>query len=111
MSAQLLASFIEREMKLGGAADVTLNRQQWQLVLAALRAQGWISVQERLPGLGEQVLIWPMVKSGNIYGSPIGYYNEYGIGKESHRGFKCFGDFIEVTHWQPLPAPPNERAK
>lgn len=47
MNAELLASFIEHEMKLGGAADVTLNRQQWQLVLAALRAQGWISVQER----------------------------------------------------------------
>lgn len=88
----------------------------WRLIADAIDAcarpealcSGWIACAERLPELGAQVLIWPYAKSGNKYDSPVGYYDEYGVlKKDRRREFKCFGEFIKVTHWQPLPSFPS----
>lgn len=74
----------------------------------------WISVKDRLPRTGEAVLV---VWSGTV--QSIAY-------KRTGRGFGCSDGYewetacsvdgdeaipdAEVTHWMPLPAPPEVRA-
>lgn len=71
--------------------------------LAALREQaGWIPVSEKLPENKKAVLIWcPMYK--NIYTAYL---------DPSDNTWQHFGSHLHscsnVTHWMPLPAPPQE---
>ena len=57
----------------------------------------WISVSDRLPELGKEVLICTKAKNGsrNI---DKGYWYHLGF---VHRGK------AEVTHWMPMPEPPK----
>ena len=74
-------------------------------------SSGWISVKDRLPEEGQDVLVW--------------YHNSYDVAclqkvkpvKLQPPQFNniemfewCFYDFedVDVTYWQPLPAPPKE---
>lgn len=115
MSTQLLADELERlyakrhdlledddVMELNLQAEIgALISENVPSVLAALRAQGWISVQERLPAAEvEQILCYS--KAGIQYCL---------TGQELHSQLHYAGDACNWTHWQPLPAPPNERAK
>lgn len=71
----------------------------------------WISCEDKLPGRYETVLI--VVLSHNGYGDPVYYVT---IGSYHHVGHKwlSFTGSIHpserVTHWMPLPNPPELRA-
>ena len=63
----------------------------------------WISVEERLPEGHMQVLMWSakwgIAEAGSYYNSRFWVYNELGDGYVVDR----------ITHWIPLPAPPDRR--
>ena len=62
-----------------------------------LKRGGWISVKERLPAVGETVLIY------------YRHHDQQSIvtARFVNGGFIGFWD-ADVTHWQPLPEPPKE---
>lgn len=83
-------------------------------------APGWISVKDRLPEHGEQVLLiaygW---KDTTVYLGRLEHMNPEiswltGItSKESEWCIQGWSYLKEplVTHWMPLPEPPKEKAK
>ena len=58
----------------------------------------WISVKDRLPDKS------PMVLAMCTDGYELAYYGMYGQGWTNTLGT----EHLNVTHWQPLPAPPKE---
>ena len=67
----------------------------------------WISVDDRLPEDGEEVIIL-------CYGSEPkgGYYideytNHIYWSRGDSDGERCY-DFTDITHWMPLPEPPHD---
>jgi len=67
-------------------------------------AMEWISVEERLPEEGQNVLFY-----FEVTGVEVGHYtliNDVHYGKGNQ--FYNKGGFLtdDVTHWMPLPAPP-----
>jgi hypothetical protein len=75
-----------------------------------VRRDGWISVEERLPEVGERVLV---LVPQNVR-TPV-QIDEWAIQREFPLSFStasvptgpgwCDHEFSEVSHWQPLPAP------
>jgi hypothetical protein len=67
------------------------------------RAAGWVSVEERLPEPCKRVLVW----GNTIY---IGHIS-IDITPNSNKYVWYMGDYINmcVTHWMPLPEPPEVR--
>ncbi|QPI08302.1 DUF551 domain-containing protein [Stutzerimonas stutzeri] len=77
----------------------------------------WISVEERLPELGETVLVW--VEAERYMEDEHGQYrmdaSEVDLGETQNNGGELFldhysgpfGDSECVTHWMPLPPPPS----
>jgi hypothetical protein len=67
----------------------------------------WISVNDRLPEIGQFVLCYrPLAKETNdpIYDVRVFDGNE----RTSPQGIKhCFDMWCHPSHWMPLPAPPN----
>lgn len=82
-----------------------------EAVKSAPVASGWVSVDERLPGFDEEVLIFPpptdYIVTGhyaNHAGVTWWFYSDY----EPRCGHVDYGLGTErVTHWMPLPAPPG----
>lgn len=73
-----------------------------QLEAAQLK---WISVEERLPNVGEKVMVCG-VKNGMQVGAFRGISR---LGKNRKWLWKK-DTILEVTHWMPLPEPPKEDA-
>ena len=72
----------------------------------------WISVKERLPEYQERVLVHEEVKpEWENLSVTIGYLNTTTKGK-SFETNEWYSDnnyqSIDVTHWMPLPEPPNK---
>lgn len=72
--------------------------------LRARMANEWVSVEERSPKLRENVLVcaywhehWGVYMGWN---SGHGWYVSCGLGQRSD---------VKVSHWMPLPAPPDRR--
>lgn len=66
----------------------------------------WISVEERLP-IGRDALLLIDVGAGNPPHQVVGYWNR--LTKSWMIG--CVREYdLPVTHWQPLPEPPNAAA-
>ena len=63
----------------------------------------WISVKERLPTDAETVLIHGKDKHGGVY-TDVGYFVP--LGSRTWYSLRTAGT---VTHWQPLPEPPEKR--
>lgn len=61
---------------------------------------GWIDCRERVPDAGIRVLIWRTRKTPGrrIYFGALGYYDTW---------LDQYGNMVEVTHWMPLPEPPD----
>jgi hypothetical protein len=82
---------------------ISLTDAQWALLRNPPR---WIPVEERLPEEGVRVLVC------NIYGGSLpnqgdtGYVVDHGVMED---GEWCIQDdlFFHVTHWMPLPSPPD----
>lgn len=75
--------------------------------LDLLKAQEWISVEEQLPGPYECVLI--ATDAVNAAGEEF-----VSIGALTYGVWECFtgrlGEKEKVTHWMPLPKPPEVKA-
>lgn len=66
---------------------------------------GWANAQEKKPSPGERVLVTDCVFVGEGYLAKSGKFYRY---------YEIPMDFIlagEVTHWMPLPEPPEEGTK
>lgn len=100
-----------------------MNDQSMQnrMVSSSETLNNWISVKDRLPEIEEQVLVYgrpslqtcrfvepAMLKRRRIYGS-IPIADEFWW-----KGYDIIGydgevdEIVEVTHWMPLPEPPEE---
>lgn len=73
-----------------------IRRQPTVDAADVLRNQ-WISVKDRLPATEDEVLVLTISKNGNI-NVDKGYFAN---GRFVHRGS------AKVTHWMPLPEPPD----
>ena len=65
----------------------------------------WISVEDRLPeidkyGGSEQVIVYHSFVG-------VGYYGETPKTKKKRWNVQCGGTYANVTHWMPLPDPPE----
>ena len=61
-------------------------------------ADKWISVEERLPDENERVLCFsPSLVDSNLGAVSVQF------------GWCCKRRNMDITHWQPLPAPPTEK--
>lgn len=68
----------------------------------------WISVEDRLPENDDLVFTYPPDDHGNI--SYTGYYNKIGaqwITTDYDPNYGIEEVVIDVTHWMPLPPPPE----
>jgi hypothetical protein len=66
-----------------------------------VKQDNWISVTDRLPEFHKKVLFYHQVMDGIFLGSFI---------KGSYKFRDATGDSFynsDITHWQPLPAPPS----
>ena len=94
-------------LKAGFEEDGHLSPYIEEFIDACPTVGGWISVEDRLPEIGEAVLV--ICRFGKMIVSELdGYW-----GKE--RLFWTYPNWveeqIEVTHWMPLPEPPKEEEK
>lgn len=78
------------------------------------KAQGWISVDDRLPEAGEQVLVYVAIKCA----IPVGFWkdkigtHEIRIGWLEDKKWAlqfCNMEYSEVLYWMPLPHKPMLR--
>ena len=77
-----------------------LEWKQKEIELAQRHAQQWISVDNRLPSVEEDVLVLTRSKSGSV-NVDKGYFAA-DLDRFVHRGS------AQVTHWMPLPELPKE---
>lgn len=77
---------------------------------------GWISVKDKLPDIGEMVLVYD-AKYGLITTSELTQYTlKNGGVKKAFRDYSYIEYFdhnsepwlVDVTYWQPLPKPPKD---
>jgi len=64
-------------------------------------SNGWIACSERMPAALINVLVCDSDKNLFIRNHKHGFWNDYRVGHDRH----------EITHWQPLPAPPATTEK
>lgn len=92
--------------RLAAYEDTGLEPQEVQALADASRrlngaAAGWISVQDKLPPLGQTVIVyreytWGEVKVEQGCRDLNGWWRMYGTRTK------------RITHWMPLPQPPKE---
>ena len=76
-------------------------------------AQQWIAVKDRLPEVGQDVLVWYHGSCCTAYLQKVKSVKLQPPQFNNVEMFEwCFGDFedFDVTHWMPLPTPPKEEA-
>lgn len=64
----------------------------------------WISVKERMPNYGQEVLVYPY--PGAFRRNNIGSLTVYNDGKGGSHFGHTYHD--EITHWMPYPSPPEK---
>jgi hypothetical protein len=89
--------YLRRKCPFCEIAQLERENEQLRAELDHLKRGEWISVKERLPAVGETVLIY------------YRYHDQQSIvtARFVNGGFIGFWD-ADVTHWQPLPEPPKE---
>ena len=71
------------------------------LISNGVTIQKWIPVTERLPKANKLVLCWWQSGDGEREHYGFATYQHHGVWYVSNEGMP------EVTHWMPLPEPPN----
>lgn len=66
--------------------------------------QGWISVDDRLPENRDDYAVFILKKNGGGY---VGYSHLNPVMDGFYVEYYGGGPIEEVTHWQPLPSPPQ----
>lgn len=83
-----------------------LNQAMWEITRAPTLTQPneWVSVEDRLPRVGGNYICAVQDKNGGKWTIP----SEWNL--EMKTWFGAFGEIKnKVTHWMPLPAPPDRR--
>lgn len=87
-----------------------LNQAMWEITHAPTLTQPneWVSVEDRLPGDSEGAVLLTNEKT-----VITGYRNQL-FGLDGQHGIfapvsKKGGGYMQVTHWMPLPEPPDRR--
>ena len=77
----------------------------------------WISVEERLPNVGEKVMVCGVkngMQVGTFRGIPrsmqVGAFSGISRPGKNRKWWWKKDTILEVTHWMPLPEPPKEDA-
>lgn len=101
----IFESEVPREVEIQGI--VTIDQLQ-DLVNHMRECQGekigeWISVEERLPEVG--VYVWGYGKKSSLYGLN---YEQVRLNKDGCWCAVYNYTHLSVTHWKPLPSPPEE---
>jgi hypothetical protein len=87
---------ISRNFRYG--INAALSNPQLLAASGYVKTNGWVSVEDRLPAIGEDVLAYAEVKD-------ITYYDFAAV---EHNGFKMqHNKRVKITHWQPLPLKPK----
>lgn len=73
--------------------------------MEALKRQKWIPCSERLPKECEDVLVFDSLGNTTF----TGHYNKYDGWDVD--GFSALVYDFNITHWMPLPEPPEEESK
>ena len=84
---------------------------RWKDVEDAPTVGGWISVKDRLPEVGEFVLVAHKVDYGFGIGNTLvdtALFQPDGFSGGGYGNFLDGPCSTEVTHWMPLPEPPEE---
>ena len=86
--------------------DIHEVKEFYAMAEKALRTQNqvnWISVTEKLPSYFQQVLLWDAIDQDVFMGELDGE------GKWFVRGYSP--DDFNITHWMPLPEPPEREGE
>lgn len=72
---------------------------------------GWVSVEERLPGATEQVLVVRQEPGAKSWVGHAWYRGPKRAGERRRGDWEAspWGVVNDVTHWQPMPPPPEPR--
>ena len=90
-----IKSMVKRLGNSGGNLEHQLVFGEFQYFLNSL-SDGWISVEDELPAIGERVLVAYQAKSWSNWMFEVARFGE---------GY-CWN--WETVHWKPLPAPPED---
>ena len=75
----------------------------------AQTVDGWISVKDGLPNDSKPVYVWIGIGSSLRSGIPfVGQYNIFSGGWMIYGLNADKQEIIKITHWMPLPEPPEE---
>ena len=95
-----------KRLRQGIGILIQLNHEKEERIRELEEAQRWIPVSERLPEVDTRVEIF----GGFEQTTHIGYYRENAKQWDSEDGCYWHGkNFGLITHWRPLPEPPEER--
>lgn len=75
--------------------DCIRETQADHLIAHGVTVQKWIPVTERLPEQGQEVIVY----SGGVLKPTVFSYQFWN---------KNYDNWARITHWMPLPEPPNE---
>ena len=77
----------------------TAGHTAWQAWLARAQQSAWISVEERLPEINKEVLVaW----TDGVVGRARHINDE-----SEKQTWDIYSSYEQMTHWQPLPEPPQ----
>lgn len=92
-------------------------REAYDLAIAALERDRWISVEERLPERNTSVLVYAIGNTDGFWGEHVTAIADRFLFKffPSSKGeekwsspWQYFHTDYKITHWKPLPEPPKE---
>ena len=95
--------------RVGGEYSRLGTQYKWEGWQAKAAQSEWISVEDRLPEESERFLVRYESTSDETPYTTIVYYNA--TNRTFHSLFLRIDQENPITHWQPLPEPPETRGK